>query len=62
MKLTYGEQIARTLDALFVDGRPAPSATQVAAAYPFDTVDRHLAKLWMAEVSKRREAHNRRDG
>ncbi len=57
MKLTYGEQIARTLDALFVAGRPAPSATQVAAAYPFETVDRHLAKLWMAEVAKRRQAH-----
>ena len=57
MKLTYGEQIARTLSALFVPGRPAPTAQQVAAAYPFEKADRHLARLWLEKVKEARAAH-----
>ncbi len=57
MKLTYGEQVERTLAALFVPGRPAPSAQQVAAAYPFEKADRHLARLWLEKVKAARAAH-----
>lgn len=62
MRLTYGEQVERVLAGLFVDGRPAPSAAQVAAAYPFEKADRHLAKLWLERVKQARMAHNPHGG